>query len=248
MPTTNHRIAAYLPPDINHRFQTFKQERGMGDSQALITILSEFLGTSPQQEVLISHTSGLPLIEMVERLSNDINDINPITIKSELKSELLSELKSELLSELLSGINSQVLALRSEIEASRSELLSELDSRLLNKIVAQDTIPSEDPSNDLPDNALDASQSNSSSELNSDSLSMPYSEEITPIILNISDLAKRLGCSRPTVDKKRKENLLPEWSKDRDPSGYTWVYDTDLKKYRSDSTYISTQPVSNLDA
>lgn len=247
MPTTNHRVAAYLPPDINHRFQIFKKERGIGDSQALITILSEFLGTSPQQEVLMSHTSSLPLIEMVERLSNDISDINPITIKSELKSELLSELKSELLSELLSGINSEVLTLRSEIEASLSELLSELDSKLLNKIVAQDAIPSEDLSNDPPDNAPDTSQSNSSSELNSDSLSIPTLEEITPIILNTTDLAKRLGCSRPTIDKKRKENLLPEWSKSRDPSGYTWVYDTDFKKYRSDSTYILIQPISNLD-
>jgi deoxyribodipyrimidine photolyase len=85
MPTSKHRIAAYLPPEVDEKFQAFKQERGVGDSQALIMILTEFLEVSQ----LVSHNGSL--------------DIE--VLKSELLSELLSELDSkfsELKSELLS--------------------------------------------------------------------------------------------------------------------------------------------------
>ena len=84
MPTVKHRIAAYLPPEVNEKFQAFKQERGVGDSQALILILTEFLEVSQQ----VNHS----------------NSLNIETLKSELFSELLSELNikfSELKGELL---------------------------------------------------------------------------------------------------------------------------------------------------
>jgi hypothetical protein len=86
MPTNKHRIAAYLPPEVDEKFQAFKQERGVGDSQALILILTEFLEVAHQ----VAHNSSL---------SFD-------TLKGELRSELLSELNSkfsELKSELLSS-------------------------------------------------------------------------------------------------------------------------------------------------
>jgi hypothetical protein len=82
MPTDKHRIAAYLPPEVDEKFQAFKHERGVGDSQALILILSEFLEVSHQ----VSHSSLLSI--------------------EALKSELLSELDirfDELKSELLGG-------------------------------------------------------------------------------------------------------------------------------------------------
>jgi hypothetical protein len=85
MPTSKNRIAAYLPPEIDEKFQAFKQERGVGDSQALIMILTEFLGVSHE----VSRDSSL--------------DIE--ALKGELRSELLSELDfrfSELEGELLS--------------------------------------------------------------------------------------------------------------------------------------------------
>jgi hypothetical protein len=84
MSTVKHRIAAYLPSDVDEKFQAFKQERGVGDSQALILILTEFLGVSQE----MSHSNSL--------------DID--ALKSELLSELelrFSELKSELSSKPL---------------------------------------------------------------------------------------------------------------------------------------------------
>lgn len=87
MPTAKHRIAAYLPPEVDEKFQAFKQEREVGDSQALILILTEFLEVSRK----VAHNSSL--------------DIE--VLKSELQSELLSELNSkfsDLKNELLGNL------------------------------------------------------------------------------------------------------------------------------------------------
>jgi hypothetical protein len=75
MSTKKRRIATYIPTEIEDKFQTFKKEREVGDSQALILILTEFLGVS--QKVAFSSES-----------------------LKEIKSELLSELRSELLKEV----------------------------------------------------------------------------------------------------------------------------------------------------
>ena len=72
MPTDKHRIAAYLPPEVDEKFQAFKQEKGVGDSQALILILTEFLEVSRE----VAHDSSL--------------DIE--ALKSELRSELLGKI------------------------------------------------------------------------------------------------------------------------------------------------------------
>lgn len=104
MPTDKHRIAAYLPPEINERFQAFKQEKGIGDSQALILILTEFLEVAHQ----VTYSSSL--------------DID--ALKSELRSELLSELNSkfsELKGELLSSSpKADVVGTASPVENSDS--------------------------------------------------------------------------------------------------------------------------------
>ena len=87
MPTAKHRIAAYLPPNVDEKFQAFKQERGVGDSQALILILTEFLEVSCE----VAHNNSL--------------DVE--VLKSELRCELLDELNikfSELKDELFSSL------------------------------------------------------------------------------------------------------------------------------------------------
>jgi hypothetical protein len=91
MPTDKHRIAAYLPPEVDEKFQAFKEERGVGDSQALILILTEFLEVSRE----VSYVSSLD----IEALKGEL--------LSELLGELdfrLSELKSELLSKPLKSV------------------------------------------------------------------------------------------------------------------------------------------------
>jgi hypothetical protein len=93
MSTKKRRIATYIPTEIEDKFQAFKQEREVGDSQALILILTEFLGVS--QEVTYSN-------ESLEKI----------------KSELLSELKSELVKEaekLETELNKKIGELKSEL-------------------------------------------------------------------------------------------------------------------------------------
>lgn len=86
MPTAKHRIAAYLPSEVDEKFQAFKQERGVGDSQALILILTEFLEVSHQ----VSHDSSLNIEAVKDELLSEL--LGELDIKfSELKSELLSK-------------------------------------------------------------------------------------------------------------------------------------------------------------
>jgi glycosidase len=88
MPTAKNRIAAYLPPDVDEKFKAFKEERGIGDSQALILILTEFLKVSQE----VNRSSSL--------------DIE--ALKSELLGELdfrFSELRDELLDKSLKAVN-----------------------------------------------------------------------------------------------------------------------------------------------
>jgi hypothetical protein len=81
MPTAKHRIAAYLPPEVDEKFQAFKQERRVGDSQALILILTEFLEVSRE----VAHYSSLDIEALKSELLSELN-----TKFSELKGELLS--------------------------------------------------------------------------------------------------------------------------------------------------------------
>lgn len=106
MPTAKHRIAAYLPPEVDEKFQLFKQERGLGDSQALIFILTEFLELSGE----VAHDSSL--------------DIE--ALKSELRSELLSELNSK-----FSELKSELLGNPPKIEIDSDSLFELLVSREL---------------------------------------------------------------------------------------------------------------------
>ena len=108
MSTTKHRIAAYLPPEVNEKFHAFKKERGLGDSQALIQILTEFLEVSQK----VSYNNSL--------------DIK--ALKSELFSELLSELefrfcelKGELLSKPLKSVKISQESLK-EVKVSQESL------------------------------------------------------------------------------------------------------------------------------
>jgi hypothetical protein len=109
MPTAKHRIAAYLPPEIDEKFQAFKRDRGVGDSQALILILSEFLEVSHG----VSHNSSSDVVGLKGELL------------SELRSELnirFSELKSELLSELPESKEADSVAIASEERLTTAQL------------------------------------------------------------------------------------------------------------------------------
>ena len=107
MPTAKHRIAAYLPPEVDEKFQAFKQEREVGDSQALILILTEFL-----------------------EVSHQVNQGSSLNIKA-LKGELLSELLGEL-NIRFNELKSELLSKSLEAEINNDSLVShELDERLM---------------------------------------------------------------------------------------------------------------------
>jgi hypothetical protein len=92
MPTQNRRIATYLPKELDEKFKAFKLERGIkGDSNALLTVLSEFLG--------LTELIALPSMNtQYEELSQQLSDFR--TELTSLESKLFSRLKSELLAEV----------------------------------------------------------------------------------------------------------------------------------------------------
>jgi hypothetical protein len=122
MPTENRRIATYLPKHIDDLLEAFKSEHSIkGDSQALITILSEFFGVSQE----VTHQSGSARIDEI------------ITAKlTQLKSELLDELLSRLLQtetvfeSRFSKVESQLHLIQQVKTEVKDELLSELRSEL----------------------------------------------------------------------------------------------------------------------
>lgn len=91
MPTENRRIATYLPKEIDEKFKAFKSERGIkGDSHALLTVLSEFLGLTDSVD------PSMPA--QYEEFSQQLSDLR--TKVTFLESELFSRLRSELLVEV----------------------------------------------------------------------------------------------------------------------------------------------------
>lgn len=91
MATSNRRVAAYLPPEIDEAFIAFKIQHGLAtesepnqnDSQGLIQVLSEFLGVSRDLGYSVSYS--------VDAVTQDQLD----SLRSELVSQI-GELSSEL--------------------------------------------------------------------------------------------------------------------------------------------------------
>ena len=131
MPTENRRIATYLPKEIDEKFKAFQLERGIkGDSQALLVVLTEFLGvTTPIGPSTITHYEGL---------SQQFSDLQ---IKfASLESELFSRLKSELLAELPKVpflVTSEPVNELSKLDDQEIELESNELTRLTGKELAE---------------------------------------------------------------------------------------------------------------
>lgn len=114
MATKNRRVAAYLPLEVDKAFIEFKIERGLAteespnrsDSQALIQLMSEFLGVghsvaySSESDVL-QRLSGLE--KEVAHLKTQVDENQRIT--KGMKDEVISELTSELPSSVPDQMN-----------------------------------------------------------------------------------------------------------------------------------------------
>lgn len=112
MPTKNRRVATYLPKEIDDCFQVFKAGRNIeGDSQALIIILSEFLGVGQN----VTHSVDYSNYVTVEQFDNLLAKIEaqekPISV-SESNSELLNRLQAlESRIEVLEALQGEKLTL-----------------------------------------------------------------------------------------------------------------------------------------
>jgi hypothetical protein len=72
MPTENRRIATYFPKGVDEKFTAFKIDRGIrGDSQALLTIVSEFLGVNQE----VAHSSSPDFLDRFKSLEKIVFQI-----------------------------------------------------------------------------------------------------------------------------------------------------------------------------
>lgn len=95
MATKNRRVAAYLPPEIDRAFFEFKVRHGLAtedspnqnDSQALIQLLSEFLGVTHKVAHQVTYQLNgdffaeivalrSEMVEQIDRLSSDLQKLN----------------------------------------------------------------------------------------------------------------------------------------------------------------------------
>jgi hypothetical protein len=92
MPTKNRRVATYLPPELDDRLKTFIGERNLkGESQALITILSEFFGVSYPVAQQVDY-SAFVTQEQFRELSDRLQGLIESNEKSSSPNAILSKL------------------------------------------------------------------------------------------------------------------------------------------------------------
>lgn len=206
MPTENRRVAAYLPKEIDDRFTIFKAERDLGDSQALIVILSEFLGVSQQ----VAQQSNPLQLELEGRIGAVEEKL------AQLKDELLGELRKELLSQL-SDFDSQTNA------GIRNSSLSELVGESSRNDSVSDQLD------------LLSEPGDFGGELPSSSKNDLPAAELAPMTGEALSIRFGLGKSSAKEAKRRHRDTpekFIEWSKTKDPDGIAWTYDDELRKYR----------------
>lgn len=94
MPTENRRVATYLPKEIDSAFKAFKDERGIGDSAALILILCERLGVT--HSVNQVDYSRFATVGQLEELAAKVAELAAAVEKSNAPSNLLDNLPNEI--------------------------------------------------------------------------------------------------------------------------------------------------------
>ena len=105
MATKNRRVAAYLPLNVDKAFIDFKIKRGLAteekpnqsDSQALIDLLSEFLGVGHS----VAYLSESDVLERLTSLEKEVAHLRVKVDENQriargVKDEVISELQSEL--------------------------------------------------------------------------------------------------------------------------------------------------------
>jgi hypothetical protein len=221
MPTDKHRIAAYVPQSVYVRFEAFKQERLLNDSQAINAILAEFLAVNPDDAQREPLTIDKLRSELFDALDNAVMDIRR-DLFGELKSKSLPKSLSESVSSLpiesLSESTSEPLIKPDAMPSGEpsSESVSSLPIESLSEstsepLIKPDAMPSGEPS----------SESHSSlsieptGELTSDTLIEPDSESLSKPLADSSEglsdeqMANALSVEVGTVRRWRKGERKP---------------------------------------
>jgi hypothetical protein len=189
MPTDKHRIAAYVPQSVYVRFEAFKQERLLNDSQAINAILAEFLAVNPDDAQREPLTIDKLRSELFDALDNAVMDI---------RRDLFGELKSKSLPKSLSE----------SVSSLPIESLSESTSEPL---IKPDAMPSGEPSSE----SHSSLSIEPTGELTSDTLIEPDSESLSKPLADSSEglsdeqMANALSVEVGTVRRWRKGERKP---------------------------------------
>jgi hypothetical protein len=210
MATKNQRIAAYVPENVYQKYQSFKIEKGLGDSQALIQILSEYFGVDHQ----VSHSESLHVLERITQLEVSL---------SAMRSDLLSELKEVILKAAISAIppsEGELVAVPSfeaeiiDVPQEEDKVLASEPDSLGNSL--SESLELEEVSLFLPD-PVDSP------------ILLPAVSELPQIVLSTTSLAERFKVGGSTISTRKKDSpdKFAAWSQFKDPDGVSWKVNLD---------------------
>jgi DNA-binding transcriptional regulator YiaG len=227
MVTKKQRVAAYLPEGLKEAFFRFKEERQLGDSQALIAILSEFLGVS--QEVTHEGSSAnTELQRRIEKLEERI---------VQLKDELLKELQSELLKYRASSIEQA----KAEV---RTELLSE--SPRIETAPGQLELLSESES-EIPLEEVRQVSSSRETSISSTRQTLKTGELAKRLRVDGSTVSHW----KPGGKRAKSADDLLRVTREKDPDRIGWIYLPDIRRFQPEKNIPSdsseTQKSESLD-
>lgn len=227
MPTQNRRVATYLPPELDDRLKAFIAERNLkGESQALITVLSEFFDVSYP----VAHQADYSMFVLQDQFKELLDKVSELSVAVESKSDetILSKLREKL--DLLERrIDDRVS------DKSQSEAKVEVVPGQMSLLEAVRSEPSKKAVSELPKDVNSELLSDLKSEPKSTQSSSSIGEslgELQP--LTGRALAERFGLYKDSVagsKRSRTQEQFLQWSKEKDPDGIAWQYDSGDKLY-----------------
>jgi hypothetical protein len=207
MPAKRPRVAAYLPESLYEKFKEFARENQLGDSQALIKVLSDRFEVALQ----VSHSDSLEMLERIEQLEASLTS---------MRSDMLSELKQVVLAEL----------------APHASLLFIPPSRVESEAVSiqpevVDVLQVSDSPQDTQQALVASSEELPIVEDGSPSEDLPLVSDIDKIFLTGGQLRRRLKAADSTMSNKRNSSsdVFALWSAKLDPNGLSWMLNSDGK-------------------
>ena len=107
MATENKRVASYLPPALHNLLKEFQEQHGLGESKAIIEILSDFFGVSQK----VAHPNSLDLVKRIEAIEEKLeahlaahSNESPQPSSSTELPEASADQKPEVISQLGLGV------------------------------------------------------------------------------------------------------------------------------------------------